>query len=92
MRHLDQRTEMSDEGKDLPSGVIGHFHREPFPDYCMTSFHFDVTGLVAYLRRNDRYSGIQRVVAMLIDRCAREVGPERVNICFDSVLGGYRTV
>ena len=53
----------------------------------MTSFHFDVTGLVAYLRRNDRYSGIQRVVAMLIDRCAREVGPERAYLVWAERIG-----
>ena len=58
----------------------------------MTDYYFDVTGLIAYLRRNDRYSGIQRVVAMMIDRCAREVGAERVHICFDTPFGGYRTV
>jgi glycosyltransferase involved in cell wall biosynthesis len=59
----------------------------------MTTFFFDVTGLVAYLRSNDRYSGIQRVVAMLVDRCTEQLGSQRARLAWnDGSLRGYRTV
>ena len=49
---------------------------------------FDISSLRQYLRGHERYSGIQRVVAMLLHETAGVIDPARVYLCHVSHLDG----
>lgn len=63
------------------------------PDRKDENYFFDISGLLQHLRNVKHYTGIQRVLIMLILRFSSIVGPERVFLAFyDSSKKDYRTI
>lgn len=49
---------------------------------------FDISNFIGYVRMLDRYSGIQRVVAMVLIEMAQQVEPDRLYVSYISNLDG----
>ena len=62
-------------------------------DSIPNKIFFDISSLVDYVERIDRYSGIQRVASMVIAEAAERVGPEFLYLSYvDKMSGKHRCV